>query len=657
MSDSSFHLADTPFDLETLIDAAVNEVLRHEDAQLFFAWMRENIGNFLSPVSDNYPDTEGTAPFSQPSAIDQIELDSALIRSMAMNFAYMIWNSIPLPSNRFIPLPMAMPKRNEFCYCGSGKKYKLCCAQMPPMPSITPEEMWPILFAKLDKSVAARALHDNQIPLSALYIIASDYFDANHPIKVVTLLQPLFVGEIRKTNADADYALNLLCNAFDHLGHHKKKTTLLKSIVAGVERSPLRSGAWQRLAAISIDNGNADSAWSAFQNAQRDDPDSPNLGLLEVQILNAQGLDDKAAERANFWMRRLRNQGYADDEMPLAFLIDVSEDPVAAFAELGLEFSDDMGLLLKQWIEGVQDRPLPYNYRFSDKVAPSDNDYSASVAKIIQTPDTLQPLEKQWHEVFPLSKPFSTDELPNQYENPWDLYEELEWSDWLMNNPSAFDSIDILDDLVTALILHPQFGAPWLSDTVLWPLLQRSNAIFEKLVDTDSKAQIPWVVADNRPALRGLSRLVTLNLDRNEPDLALQQAAHLIGLNPSDNHGFRMMVMNIFIVDDLDEEALKLAESYPGDINPEIAFGAVLALYRLGKPLQAIEALTLALEHLGKIPHYLITSRVKKPKMFDDRVTYGGDDQAWIYREEMRPVWQQTPGALDWLRKTVKSLS
>lgn len=36
-------------------------------------------------------------------------------------------------------------------------------------------------------------------------------------------------------------------------------------------------------------------------------------------------------------------------------------------------------------------------------------------------------------------------------------------------------------------------------------------------------------------------------------------------------------------------------------------------------------------------------------------VTVGGNDQAWLYREEMRDVWETSPGALEWLRKTSKS--
>ena len=91
-------------------------------------------------------------------------------------------------------------------------------------------------------------------------------------------------------------------------------------------------------------------------------------------------------------------------------------------------------------------------------------------------------------------------------------------------------------------------------------------------------------------------------------------------------------------------------------MNPEVSFGNVLALYRLGRKKEALEELCNALEFLGKIPRYLTAKRVRKPKLHPDTIQLGGDDQAWLYREEMRDVWLQTHGALEWLKTAVKAL-
>ena len=93
-------------------------------------------------------------------------------------------------------------------------------------------------------------------------------------------LEPLFAGEIRRTDEEHDYALNLLCNLYDDLGYSKKKSTILKRVTEDVKRSPLRSGAWQRLATMSMDAGDPKASWDYFKAAQRDDHGSTSIGML-----------------------------------------------------------------------------------------------------------------------------------------------------------------------------------------------------------------------------------------------------------------------------------------------------------------------------------------------------------------------------------------
>jgi len=423
-----------------------------------------------------------------------------------------------------------------------------------------------------------------------------------------------------------------------------------------------------------------------------------------VQILNAQGLNEKARERADFWVRKMRRAGLEDDEMPLAFLIAVSENPIEAFADMGLEMDDDAGLLLKEWLTTVADRPLP-EYNITDESTPTEFDEEEGMAmlrkqfssygmdqsqidealqefknrleesedtdtedaldqnlfvvenngRLLETPEQVQQLEQEWHQIYPLDKPFSVHETPFGEDDPWDVFEEMEWVNWLLNNPAAFDSLDILDDLATALMLHPQIGATWLDETMLKPILYRAEAILEKVFEVDTDVQLHWVMPENRSVLRALSRLVNMAMLDGDLNAVLLRSQRLIAINPNDNHGFRMIVMNQLIHQNRDEQALALADRFPNDMNPEVAYGRVLALYRLGRQKEAVEALGNSLEYLGKIPRYLIAKRVKKPKLTPDRTMLGGDDQAWYYREEMRDVWQQTPGAIGWLKKAEKA--
>jgi hypothetical protein len=54
---------------------------------------------------------------------------------------------------------------------------------------------------------------------------------------------------------------------------------------------------------------------------------------------------------------------------------------------------------------------------------------------------------------------------------------------------------------------------------------------------------------------------------------------------------------------------------------------------------------------LPRIPPYLTRKRIRQPALSPLGVTPGGDDQAWLYREAMRDVWEAEPGVLAWLKR------
>jgi hypothetical protein len=131
-------------------------------------------------------------------------------------------------------------------------------------------------------------------------------------------------------------------------------------------------------------------------------------------------------------------------------------------------------------------------------------------------------------------------------------------------------------------------------------------------------------------------------------------ARRLLALNPHDNHGIRSVVVNQLLIDRDDSGVLEIAGNYPRDVQPEIPYGRVLALYRLQRLEEAQDALYAAMENLPKVVRYLTAKRVRTPKLDPMGVRYGGDDQAWFYRDAMRDVWMETAGAIDWLKQAVK---
>ena len=104
-----------------------------------------------------------------------------------------------------------------------------------------------------------------------------------------------------------------------------------------------------------------------------------------------------------------------------------------------------------------------------------------------------------------------------------------------------------------------------------------------------------------------------------------------------------------------DERALRLAEGYPDDLLAAIHFGRVLALYRLDRQDEARAAARDAHAHLPLVRDYLVRQRIRQPTLHGHGFQVGGADQAWLYREMARPLWEATPGALPWLQRILPS--
>jgi len=671
----------SPLDFERLLDDGVDRILEDEDPDRFLDWIRSAMGNYLVEPDSN--------DLASPDALGRV----------ATLIGRSIWNATPLPGNNLRPRPIAEPGRNDPCICGSGRKYKRCCATEPQFPPIEVEMMLAMVLDKLPEAALQAQLDTGRAPIEAIVAAANHHFEGGKPRKATALLEPIFQATIRQPRDIHDVALNLLCDVYDDLGFERKKARLLRHVIDTADKSPLRSGAWQRIAAIRIDNADHSGAWEAFRNAQRDDPDNTGNALLEVQMLMSERRSDEARGRAAYWEKRMRRSGH-DDSPAFDFIARVARDPDTAMRELGLELSDGAGSSLIEWINTVRQRPVPAYRAVPEEQAPErsgtdirhrlqslgipqdqveemlasleqqaaeaadeagdggedENDgYDPEPSLILVVPPAIVETEAKWQEVVPISKPFSTQDEPLGEDGPtWETAVEAEWMKFLHQHPEAFDSIDILDDLATMVIQHDQFGIEWVDRDLLGPLLQRSEGILEQAVGAVPQPRLAWRYMDNRPALRTLFRLFQLHDRRGDKASSIQAAERLLDLNPDDNHGLRTVIVNHLLRLGDDHAALELTDCYPNDLHADISYGRVLALYRLGRPTAAADALRAAKTGLPKIPHYLLRNRVKRPKLDGTGFTLGGDDQAWFYRVEMRDVWLDSPGALEWLERAVK---
>jgi tetratricopeptide (TPR) repeat protein len=631
--------------LELYLQIAVRQILKHEDFAEFASWSEQYMWSFLRlPI--------------EPGVLS----DPDEQRRFAIVITRQVWNATPLPGNGYRPKPLPEPDRNAPCFCGSGRKYKQCCRltiDSIGLVPITREVLWPAVLATLSHAAVSELACSPHAPVGPLAGYALDLAKQGKTREAAKLLRSMFDAPIRDYGEDAGHAYDTLCNLYDELGQTKQKIELTRGLLATLPRSPLRSSVHQRMAAMFMDAQEPEEAWNAFRLAQQDAPGDPGLPILEVNLLLANGQSAQAKDRAAFWLRALSKR---DDDigLELDFLRKVAADPEAAMVDAGHGMDGGAGSWLREWVAQIERRPLPrYTVRedpmeTSFKDDPDNEGAAASQVTTIAvhtlvTPQSLRKVERQWRKAFPLDQPFSTQDMPGGGAYAWDDEVEERWRMCLSKHPDAADSLSVLDDIVTALRQLQQSQYSWFDRLVVRPILQRSMAITEEAIKAIEHPRLEWPITDNRPALRAFARGYGVYMNLDDEDRALSTARRLLELNPRDNHGFRTLVINADLRAGADRQALELADGYPGDMNPETAYGRALALYRLGQLETATTALRSAITDLPRVPKHLLADSIRQPKMTPGYLALGGDDQAWIYREDMRSVWLQTPGAITWL--------
>jgi tetratricopeptide (TPR) repeat protein len=642
-----FHHETTDSDrFEQMIREAVRQVLASNGPDQFLEWARAQIPRLLR--------------------LQELDLDEAEIRRLATLLGTAVWNATPQPTHGYRVAPLAPPPKNALCPCGSGSRYGQCCGGIQDLPVLSTDLIWELLLDELPERDQEEALAHDALPHYLLAKIADRWLEEqDRPRRVVALLEPLFAGSLEDLGAEIEPAFDVLCDAYDRLDHWRKKRSFLARLCEGGS-PPLKAAAWQRLSTMYIDAGDFHQAQSAFESALRSDPDNPSTALLEITLLAAQHKDAVARKRARFWYHRLRRAGLSEQGF-LDFLVRAMEDPQEALVDSHSDALDPALLDLHDWVKVACARPLP-RYRLIP-VRPSTErrpesqlalfdtaevsvsgrlGFAEGLALELQAPSPVRRIETLWRALFPAGKPASTRLAAEHGRSVW---LEGAWSDYLLGAPEAADSLDVLDDLATALYEHPESVLPWIAHALLRPLLERAWGILSEVLPVAASHQIPWSRERNRPVLRLLYRRYLSQMDEGEPGAAKETLEVLLRLNPSDNHGVRAELMNHYLRAGEDERALALARRFPDDILADLAYGEVLALYRLGQQEGARAALRTAARRLPRVPHYLTRKRVKQPMLSPLGMTPGGEDQAWLYREAMRDVWESEPGLLKWMKR------
>jgi len=605
--------------MEDLLEHATEQALKYgNDGERFIADFvqdaRDGVFAFFEPLMD-----QGAEPH--------------MIAQAAWPLALSIWNIMPLPCNNYRPLPIPMPKRNEPCRCGSGLKFKQCCARLGNA-----------MHFPLDQNIMTKylleALPDarlkgvwERLPNPLLGYIAGEWVreDRDEAERALMMLNPILKQPDNKLNYRHEAVLDAMFDVCDELDKPRKKLALLKRFVEHPDKV-LRAAALQRQCCMLSDRGDYDAAWQTFRKAQRTDPDNPGLSHLEVLILLQQGKIEQMKQRGRYWIKRLTQmdgEGYAD---LIALIRGMVDDPSAGMTTI-MDWENSGAIRLIGWIHA----------RTEEQAAPMHSlDVKGDITWIEPKNKASEQFLSQWRNVFP----------EVEFGEPDAWADAKVWLDFLDAHPQAAGHLSILDDIMLAT---GQLGAP--NPAVAFaPLLDLALKHLQAILPKYPEAPIAWAALENRPALRTLATIIDMARESGETEKAQFLMEWMIRLNPNDNLEFRGPLTTLYLKRNAYDKALELCNHYPDDMDSEIVYGRGLALIGLNRMDEAVDAMAQAVRRLPKVAKAILKKSMKRPPdAREDGFVLGGDDQAWLYRHEARDLWVNVPGALDFLKQASRS--
>ncbi len=451
---------------------AVNEALRLADGEPFLAWM------------------QAEAPRLLPGLFEQLPDDQAR-RGFATEFGRSLWNSVPLPDNGFRPRPIAKPERNDACPCGSGKKYKKCCAEWAEgAPALDPEGVWMLVAEELTLEQVEAMGVSGRVPRPILGDVATGLLDNGDAARALALVRPLFERPERLDERDSA-ALNTLLEAYEALDLQEERWQEAERLARDL-RPPLRAVLWENLARTYAVEGEMEEAWVSLDRARQDDPESPALGPLEVSLLLAEGRTAEAAEKARYWRGRLKEGDLS--EQGFEFLARVGEN--AEETQLRFSFGDEVTDRIHQ-LEAWLAKAEPPAALYGIEAVPDD----PQAGRLIPSA-SLRELEADFEAAFypPLADPEAEEE--DEDWDPWDEDRAERWLEVLVENPVALDSVDILEDVAHATSELAADRYAFLDRPLLQPLLERGLAIVRQaLAGHPGITRLPSELEPNGSAL------------------------------------------------------------------------------------------------------------------------------------------------------------
>lgn len=242
-------------------------------------------------------------------------------------------------------------------------------------------------------------------------------------------------------------------------------------------------------------------------------------------------------------------------------------------------------------------------------------------------------------------------------ETPEEEAQELMYDAWETNDvrqrvAMARDALTIDPNCVDAYVLLAEDAASSAAEAKEFyaKAVQAGEATFGPEYFAENVGHF-WGITETRPYMRARMGLADCYWALGEHAEAIAHYQELLRLNPGDNQGVRYLLLTCLLEAGEDERAEALLAQFDDDAFATWRYGrALLAFRQHESSVTADEALADAIEGNKFVPDYLLGKR-KLPRRPPEYMGWGDENEAVDYVMRSGHLWQQTPGALAWLRE------
>lgn len=396
------------------------------------------------------------------SAFIETETEHAHGRLGMVSLLPILFSALPKSSNHFSFLPIKLPKRNDPCLCGSGKKLKKCCPQVLDIPAPNPVQLFTLALDGLSENALNLLAQKPNWNLQAATFFIS-FACRNECLEAAQVVAEPFYKNLAALRNEHQEFISCVFDLLFDLDEDAVRIPLMYDISELKQAPSLQSIAHQRLAMSHSQKGEAEQAQRHLQQAFRCDPNQYELSMAELSILGMIAEEEELKARAKFWQVRLRKK--YDDHPALGLIEEILESGKEYFNR-HRELMDLEGESYEEGYESLEEEHADDLIDIFISAELGQNIYDITItdgeAKL-SLAKQLKPIYKQWLALYENegeevseryadeNEPMTEDDIDH---HRWSM-PDPEWLTFLHENPILINNLEVIQRLSSHIYQAP----------------------------------------------------------------------------------------------------------------------------------------------------------------------------------------------------------